>query len=210
MKYVDPDGRESTLQINEDLLTVNADGNRPGVARLGTKSVVMHWTGVPGQTAQETRDFFGLESTETSAHYVIGQDGEIIRIIPDNEKAYHAGGTGNSLTKMAKENYVTSSGIVSPNQYTIGIEVNPEKKDGQYTKKAYTSSVQLAAKVLNDNGLDNVMGIFFGINLVRHGDITGKNCPKKFMNNDLSWFLFKVNVMTEIIKIKKEETDSAQ
>ena len=111
---------------------------------------------------------------------------------------------------MAKENYVTSSGIVSPNQYTIGIEVNPEKKDGQYTKKAYTSSVQLAAKVLNDNGLDNVMGIFFGINLVRHGDITGKNCPKKFMNNDLSWFLFKVNVMTEIIKIKKEETDSAQ
>ena len=128
MKYLDPDGRESTLQINEDFLTVNADGNRPGVARLGTKSVVMHWTGVPGQTAQETRDFFGLESTETSAHYVIGQDGEIIRIIPDNEKAYHAAGTGNSLTKMAKENYVTSSGIVSPNQYTIGIEVNSEKK----------------------------------------------------------------------------------
>ena len=196
MKFVDPDGRE-VLNIQQQLLPVNIDGNRPGTSLYEAKSVVMHWTGVPGQTAQQTRDYFGLSTTETSAHYVVGQEGEIIQMIPDNEKAYHAGGTG-SLTDFAKKEYTTPNGTVAPNLYTIGVEVNPEKKDGSYSKKAFNSSAKLAAKILNDKGLKTP----FRGNLVRHGDITGKDCPKAFMNSKTKWELFKLKVMIEQIKQK--------
>ena len=203
VRYVDPDGRE--IIISKQLLTINSSGNRPGTNLIELKSVVMHWTQVPGQTAQQTRNFFGLASTETSAYYVVGQEGEVIQMIPDKEVAYHAGGTGKALTDFANKTYTTSNGKVRPNLFTIGIEVNPSKSDGSQTKEAYNSSAKLAAKVLKDNGLDNSFGILFGDNLVRHGDITGKECPKKFMNNSFSWFAFKMKVCFELLKINAGE-----
>ena len=201
VKYTDPDGN-SSINIQQQLLTINENGNRPGRKLNSAKSVVMHWTGVPGQTAQQTRIFFGLPSTGTSAHYVVGQEGEIIQMIPDDEVAYHAGGVGNALTEFANNNYKTPNGNIAPNLYTIGIEVNPEKADGSYSKAAYKSSASLAAKVLNNNGLGSILGVLFKGNLVRHGDITGKNCPKKFMDNNFSWFCFKISVCFELLKLK--------
>ena len=199
--YIDPDG-QATLDIQQQLLTVNTDGNRSGRKLNSVRSVVMHWTGVPGQTAQQTRNFFALSSTATSAHYVVGQKGEIIQMIPDDEVAYHAGGVGKALTNFAKEHYKTPNGTVVPNLYTIGIEVNPDTAAGSYTKAAYKNSAALAAKVLNNNGLGSIFGVLFKGNLVRHGDITGKNCPKKFMDNGFSWFCFKVFVCFELLKLK--------
>src|SRR5574344_1516443 len=149
IRYTDPDGRVS---ISNQLLTEDPNGNRTGVKLTETRSLVIHWTGVPGQTAQQTRNFFSTAGT--SAHYVIGQDGEIIRMIPDDEMAYHAGenpSAGLTYTDFANENYKRSNGVTNPNRFTIGIEVNPKDASGNYTKEARSSAVKLAAHVISEN-----------------------------------------------------------
>ena len=205
IRYTDPDGRVS---ISNQLLTEDPNGNRTGVKLTETRSLVIHWTGVPGQTAQQTRNFFSTAGT--SAHYVIGQDGEIIRMIPDDEMAYHAGenpSAGLTYTDFANENYKRSNGVTNPNRFTIGIEVNPKDASGNYTKEARSSAVKLAAHVISENKIGGFFGILFGKTMVRHGDLTGKNCPKLYMDNDLKWMGFKISVAFEYLKIKLTGSD---
>ncbi len=62
-------------------------GPRPEGARIAL--VVLHYTGMASAHAAISR----LRDPESgvSAHYVIGEDGEVLRLVPEERRAWHAG-----------------------------------------------------------------------------------------------------------------------
>ena len=170
-KYVDVDASEPDIDVQ--LLDVNPY-SRPGIESNGITGIVIHYTANPGSTAQDNRDYFnGLQySQETSAssNFAVGLDGEIIQCVPTWEVAYASN---------------------DRNYDTVSIEVCHPDESGKFTDKTYRSLVQLTAWlcVKFDLTADDV---------IRHYDVTGKNCPKYFVENEEAWAAFKENVSLAI------------
>ena len=170
-KYVDVDASEPDIDVQ--LLDVNPY-SRPGIESNGITGIVIHYTANPGSTAQDNRDYFnGLQySQETSAssNFAVGLDGEIIQCVPTWEVAYASN---------------------DRNYDTVSIEVCHPDESGKFTDKTYRSLVQLTAWlcVKFDLTADDV---------IRHYDVTGKNCPKYFVENEEVWAAFKENVSLAI------------
>ena len=159
----------SKPEIKVELLDVN-EYSRPGIETGAITGIVIHYTANPGSTAQENRDYFnGLkDSHETSAssNFVIGLEGEIIQCVPTWEVAYASN----------ERNYDT-----------VSIECCHPDKSGKFTKETYRSMVQLTAWLCEKFGLSED-------DVIRHYDVTGKNCPKYVVENEKAWTLFKGDV----------------
>ncbi len=81
-----------------EMLIGRDSGNRPGIP-LRPRGIVSHRTGDPGATARQVRDYFATRrpGRESSAHYVVDAR-EIVRCVPEDEVAYHAGPRANGST----------------------------------------------------------------------------------------------------------------
>lgn len=163
------DADASQPEIDVQLLDVNPY-SRPGTETEAITGIVVHYTANPGSTAQQNRDYFnGLKDsheTEASSNFIVGLDGEIIQCVPTWEMAYASN---------------------SRNIDTVSIECCHPDESGKFTNKTYESLVQLTAWlcVKFDLSEDQV---------IRHFDVTGKNCPKYFVENEDAWAEFKANV----------------
>ena len=82
------------MEIQDKLLTINSY-SRSGEKQNKIEKIVVHWVGNAGSSAIANRNYFenlkDSHKTYASSHYVIGLNGEIIRCIPENEVAFHAG-----------------------------------------------------------------------------------------------------------------------
>ena len=171
----DIDASEVPDYIDVQLLTVNSY-SRPGIALDEVNGIVIHYTANPGTTAQENRDYFeGLATSgeaKVSSHFVIGIDGEVIQCIPTAEIAYASN---------------------SRNSDTLSIECCHKSEDGSFTKKTYNSLMKLTAWLCLRYGLTSD-------DVIRHYDVTGKNCPKYFVEHEDAWETFKADVDALIVK----------
>lgn len=154
---------------------VNIDYIAPSRARTeekltGIHNIVIHYTGNPGTTAKQNRHYFGLPETLVCSHFLVGLQGEIIQCIPLCEQS-------------AASNF--------RNVDTISIEVCHPDKSGKFTDESYRSAVKLAAWLCKSTGLTSD-------DLIRHHDVTGKECPKYFVNHPDSWEQFKSDVKQAI------------
>lgn len=158
-------------KIDEQILTVN-EYSRPGTKTDGIKYIVIHYLGNPETTAQENHDYFeslkDLETTYMSANYVIGLEGEIIHCVPDDEIAYASN---------------------ERNQDSISIENCHKDSTGKFTEDTYNSLVKLTAYLSEKCDVDRD-------HIIRHYDVTGKECPKYYVENDDKWEEFKDDVMS--------------
>lgn len=146
--------------INEKLIPFSKY-TRPG-KDINVKGVVIHWTAneAKGANAEMHYRYFSRSTRYASAHYFV-DDKQILRIIPENEMAYHVG----------SRSYKTSKYGSYPNASMIGVEMCVNS-DADF-KETYKRSVWLVAHLLKKYGL--------GLDdLERHYDITGKNCPAMF------------------------------
>lgn len=156
-----------------ELLSVN-EYSRPGTALDKVNGIVIHWTANPGTTAEQNRSYFeGLaESGETyaSSHFIIGLSGEIIQCIPCNEIAY-----------ASKDRNVD----------TIAIECCTEGEDGAFNEATYDSLIQLTTWLMGryDLTIDQV---------IRHYDVTGKDCPKYYVEHEDKWGEMKEDMLSYI------------
>lgn len=159
----------SRPELDVELLSVN-EYSRPGAKTGRINGIVIHYTANPGSTAMQNRDYFeGLKDshqTKASSHFIVGLDGEIVQCVPTWEVAYASN---------------------ERNSDTVSIETCHPKKDGKYTKETYRSLVELTAWLckkfdLNEN------------DVIRHYDVTGKICPKYFVENEDAWKKFKKDV----------------
>jgi len=75
--------------ISEQLIKYNRSGEY-----LNPQGFVIHATDTLGATAQNEHDYFNSGDRQASAHYFVDWN-QIIRCIPENEVAWHAGFTAN-------------------------------------------------------------------------------------------------------------------
>lgn len=156
-----------------ELLDYN-EYSRPGTALPAVKGIVVHYTANPGTTAEQNRNYFnGLKDsgeTYASSHFVIGMQGEIVQCIPCNEIAYASN---------------------ERNEDTISIECCIPDETGKFTEETYQSLVALTTWLMGhyELGTDDV---------IRHYDVTGKACPKYYVEHESEWLAFKENLLSYI------------
>ncbi len=168
--------------IDEQLLTIN-DWSRPGIPCDEITAVIIHYLGNPETSAQQNHDYFESlkdnqeriddgeldkdDAISMSANFVIGTEGEIIECVPPGEIAYASN---------------------SANSYSVSIEDCHPDETGKFTDATYDSLVKLTAYVCDmyDLGRDDIL---------RHYDITGKECPLYFVEHEDEWEKFKDDVM---------------
>ncbi|MGN0406352.1 MAG: N-acetylmuramoyl-L-alanine amidase family protein [Bariatricus sp.] len=159
--------------IDVELLTVN-EYSRPGTNTSEIQGIVIHYTANPGATAMQNRDYFeGLKDThitKASSHFIVGLEGEIVQCVPTWEVAYASN---------------------SRNIDTVSIECCHPDESGEFNEKTYRSMVQLTAWLCEKFGLDEN-------DVIRHYDVTGKICPKYFVENEAAWEQFKDDVKTAL------------
>ena len=148
-----------------------------GLARKGfslkeINCIVVHYTGNPGSTAKNNRDYFAKPDTVVCSHFVIGLDGEIIQCVPLNEK---------------------SAASNNRNVDSISIEVCHPDETGKFNDSTYNSLVKLTAWLCDNSSITEK-------DVIRHYDVTGKQCPKYFVDHSDKWDEFKNDVKTELEK----------
>lgn len=155
--------------IQVELLDVNPY-SRPGTKSEQITGIVVHYTANPSSTAQQNRDYFNdlqdTHITSASSHFVIGLDGEIIQCVPTWEIAYASN---------------------DRNKDTVSIECCHPDETGELNRATYQSLVQLTAWLSEKFELEKD-------DIIRHYDITGKICPKYFVEHEDAWSAFKDDV----------------
>ena len=167
-----------------DLLEAN-EYSRPGIRLEEIYGIEIHYTAYPGSTAQNNRDYFeGLKDsheTKVSSHFVVGTEGEIVQCIPSSEIAYASN---------------------SRNSDTLSIECCHLDETGAFTDATYTSLVRLTGWLCYRFNLTSE-------DVIRHYDVTGKICPKYYVDHPEAWEQFKEDV-EEQIKVVEQEVVAAE
>lgn len=165
-------------EVIERFLTKNVN-SRPGIVLDKVKGIVVHYTANPGTDAEANRNYFESRkdcadesSNKVSSHYIIGLDGTIIQCIPENEIAYASN---------------------NRNADTISIECCHPKKGGKFTTETYQSLLHLTAYLCDKYEISEEK-------VIRHYDVTGKICPKYFVEHPKAWRVFH----TELIEYFKK------
>lgn len=165
----------SKPDINVQLLDVNAY-SRPGTKTGKIKNLVIHYTANPGSSAMDNRNYFqGLKDshqTKASSNFVVGIQGEIVQCVPTWEMAYASN---------------------SRNKDSVSIEFCHSDASGKPAAATYNSLVQLCAWLNKKFGLTSE-------DIIRHYDVTGKICPKYFVDNPQQFRKFKDDVKTAMAK----------
>lgn len=181
------------MNITDALLSPN-QFSRPGRPLDRVMAIVVHYLGNPEQGPQGARDYWEDLKTQdaadkkpdvsASAHYVVGFHGEILRAIPEDEKAYHCGGVFYSAGAQAFfERYCTDSSS-SPNRVTIGVELCHPDWTGKPTEPTRAAALELVRDLCSRYLLDPRRAVF------RHYDITGKDCPRWYVAHADDWSRF--------------------
>jgi N-acetylmuramoyl-L-alanine amidase len=177
------------MNIQRDVLTVNPF-SRPGRSITGIRALVIHWTGNPGSTAKQNRDYFEYLKTQSlndpaarfaSAHFIVGISGEVIQCIPAEEMAYHAGAKAYTPKALGALGHF-------PNLCTIGIELCHPGAEGRFSAETLGAAAELCALLCVQSGLNPLADIW------THHDITGKDCPKRFVERPEEFAEFKQGI----------------
>lgn len=156
--------------VKEDLLPVN-EYSRCGDKLTHVNAVVIHYVGNPNTTAWQNRSYFENLATsgETSAssNLIVGLEGEALLCVPLDEVAYCSN---------------------DRNHDTVSIEFCHPAADGKPTQETYDTLVKLTAWLCDLYGLDAQEDV------IRHYDVTGKQCPMYFVENEAEWTQFKADV----------------
>ena len=165
--------------IDVQLLTPN-EYSRPQLPIAQVNYIAIHYTANPGASAQDNRDYFEnlswTHETKVSSHFVIGLEGEVIQCIPSSEMSYATN---------------------SRNVDTLSIECCHPDETGKFNDTTYESCVKLAAWLCVRFGLDQDT-------VIRHYDVTGKECPKYYVDNPQAWEQMKADIQARIQAVQVE------
>ena len=171
MVQSEPADMDNRPPLDVELLTVNPY-SRPGTALGQVNGIVIHYTANPGTGAIQNRDYFeGLKDsgeTHASSHFIVGLDGEIVQCIPCNEVSYASN---------------------DRNDDTISIECCIPDETGKFNAATYRSLVELTSWLCRRYGLSSDA-------VIRHYDVTGKLCPKYYVEHPEAWEQFKRELET--------------
>ena len=153
---------------------------RKGVNKQN-KFIVIHYTANNGDTAKGNANYFANnKNLKASAHYFVDEN-EFWQSVRDGDIAYHCGATNYKHLECRNGN-------------SIGIEICSRKDyyGNYYFKPEAVANALVLTRHLMDKynvPIDNV---------IRHFDVTGKNCPAPFVQDKRQWDAFKTNLKKEV------------
>lgn len=153
---------------------------RTGEKLAAVRGIVIHYVGNPGSTAQGNRDYFDSPTTEVSAHFVVGLDGEILQCLPLAEK---------------------SAASNQRNIDTISIETCHPDETGQFNDATYAALVRLTAYLCERFSLDTD-------DVIRHYDVTGKLCPLYYVEHEEAWEKLRADIGEAIRDLQADGSDT--
>lgn len=158
-----------TTLWREELIPINPF-TRPGTKLRLVRNIVIHWTANMGASAANHVRYFGqtlpvAKDRYASAHIFIDPVDSVL-IIPLDEVAYHA---------------------EQANPYSIGIEMCVEK-DGSFNSETVRRAVAVTAALCKQYGLNPLRDV------IRHFDVTGKICPRPYVDDPAAWEAFRASV----------------
>ena len=164
-----------SIPIEKEFITPN-EYSRPQEELKKVTGIVIHYVGNPGTSAMANRNYFeslkDSKATSASSHYIIGLEGEVVQCIPLNEIAYASN---------------------DRNKDTIAIEVCHPDDTGKYTKESYQSLIKLVAWLCGKYNIKTNQ-------IIRHYDVTGKLCPKYYVEHEDEWKQLRLDVKNYIEK----------
>ena len=143
---------------------------RSGQRLADIRGIVIHYVGNPGTTAINNRNYFAREDTEVCSHFVVGLKGEVVQCLPLWER---------------------SAASNQRNRDTISIEVCHPDDSGKFREDTYASLVQLTAWLCHNAGLTPEA-------VIRHYDVTGKECPRYYVRHPDAWKTFLADVQAAL------------
>lgn len=159
--------------ITQDLLPIN-EYSRPGEPLPEVNGIVIHYVGNPGTSAKANRDYFAnlavTHETSVSSHFLVGLEGEIIQCVPISEISYCSN---------------------NRNYDTIAIEVCHDDETGEFSQQTLESVERLTAWLCATFDLSTEQ-------VIRHYDVTGKICPKYYVEHEDAWSDLLAGVAKEI------------
>ena len=168
VKWIDPfapraiPAPDTPEWVTVELLSLN-EYSRPGTPLEQVNGVVVHYVGNPGTTAAQNRSYFEnlarTGETYASSHFLVGLNGEVIQNVPLDEIAYCSN---------------------ERNDDTISIECCHPDDSGAFTQATYDSLVRLTRWLMEEYRLD-------ASQVLRHYDVTGKICPRAFVEDPAAW-----------------------
>jgi len=155
------------MEIKENLTTRNyTAGNNRSI-----KYIVIHYVGAVS-TAKNNADYFKSTYRGASAHYFVDEN-DIYRVVADKDVAWHCGTTGKYYHSSCR------------NSNSIGIEMCCYKNNGtlDISDKVVERTIELTKELMAKYGIS-------ASNVVRHYDVTHKNCPAPFVKDSSRWTAF--------------------
>ncbi|KAA0565350.1 N-acetylmuramoyl-L-alanine amidase family protein [Bacillus sp. CH30_1T] len=175
--------------------------SRSGDPLIKVQAIVVHYTANPHANAEDHQEFFdgadGGNYRYAGAHIFVDKD-EAVEVIPLNEVAYQANEKEPRLSTLKATTSYYPEG--NANLLTLSIEMCIEE-DGSFHPDT-VERTRLVVKYLQNKfpQLRDTKN-----RVVRHYDVTGKICPKPFVDDVGAWKDF----LNSIDQVEKKESKPA-
>ena len=141
--------------------------------------LVIHFTANDGDSAKNTADYFAREAPGASAHFFVDER-EIWQSVQEKDIAWHCGTRGMYFHPYCR------------NANSLGVELCSRKRGEKYyfTPETVKNAQQFVRSLMKRYGIPTE-------NVVRHYDVTHKNCPAPFVEDAGAWQRFKAGLMEQ-------------
>jgi N-acetylmuramoyl-L-alanine amidase len=183
-------------EIKRQLLAVNFTKGREHNKILG---ICDHIT---AGTASSALHWFNNRQSQSSCHYLVCKNGDIIQLVEDYDTAWCQGIINKPTSKLYQD-----MNRMNPNAYLIGIE--HEGTDGALTPAQYESTLWLHKHLIKKHSIPisryNIIG-HYELDSVNRAGCPGKKFPWTILMNDL--FPKPEPVKIPEVKLDKETIDA--
>lgn len=141
--------------------------------------LVIHFTANDGDSAKNNADYFAREAPGASAHFFVDER-EIWQSVQEKDIAWHCGTRGMYFHPYCR------------NANSLGVELCSRKRGEKYyfTPETVKNAQQFVRSLMKRYGIPME-------NVVRHYDVTHKNCPTPFVEDAGAWQKFKAGLMEQ-------------
>ena len=148
-------------------------GNYRAGRTAPVRYIVVHYTANKGDTAKNNADYFARTTTKTSAHYFVDEK-EVWQSVGEQDTAYHCGADTYKHPECRNGN-------------SIGVEMCLLDKQGNLRPKTIDRAVSVVQQLMAAYGVTSDR-------VLRHYDVTGKNCPAPMVQDPGLWDQFKAQL----------------
>ena len=155
------------MEIKDYITSVNFEkGNNRKI-----EYIVIHYVGAVSSALNNAKYFFDTYRG-ASAHYFIDEN-DIYRVVQDEDIAWHCGTNGEYYSEARNSN-------------SIGIEMCCFYNNGiiDVSENVINRTIELTKELMRVYNISNE-------NVIRHYDVTRKNCPAPLVNEEVRWLNFQ-------------------